>query len=1363
MRPKNNTCPSSSIQSNVLLSNYLSTVKYLYETIVLANASDETSSTTLLKTFKNLFEALKPRILLEAFEELLNHTVAIATTEEKLETSTTSTKNNGLLEKWISLLKFSFVTNWFAVEIAKHDFIVHVSTVMEMKSEIIEKNMDKLIGFLSNLPKDLVDAMTDWIPLVRGLIATLPDTWDIKVYDFIRDFVNKRNRSPDSTKESPEDSTTEKIEGVNKFVFQLKDLDKTEEVKTKVIELGMDLFEEIPDPKEYNLVLNVIIYVAQDMETERIRQYALDLSRTARDCWKKSDCVSMIRTIQKSNSIECKNELFECWLQSVQNPYCRDMLLHLMIFELCGNTEIIKRFFTNAAAGRQKTCELILRCFTFKSILDESSINNHIIFLFNIIDETLKSGTDLVSTKVPETLFYESVFEVVLASMAGAIIVGTFESNVNEAALKVLCVAVKEHQLNRPIDILALNIELNKIIRKAKFAAGNGAYMESFIMGLISISKLPLTLLQMNRLMHTITTILDDGKFTEQEVYNVMAHLFEISDNLTKSSIDSSALASHFDRLVQSLVVRKVSKMEIYLKEPNLSLTKMLFEKIPKAFADGTSVELFRSIAQQSAQNVFVAAFIISVEMIKQYVSNVEFEIDIDEVVKEVFISGLGWPIRSLLYAECLTECCVNGFNDKRRIIMFIRKIVDLLKHLSEDDLIKMIDTRLQVPKQLVLTFRDASNQQNAVTGMERVLDVVRKLEPSNLSGTFQVKLSDEESRKKLNGLAQYFIQSIKELSEFLQFDFHMLLKHNSLTPNEVCSALQLYKSPCIIDLVSTLIKGKERLEDDNDLSTKYVQSNLLTPGKLAYVTLQHLKRLGLRNEDKASRTCCTLLENYKASRTCTCTPLQDGFEAYFELFVSIMNGSSHFSEIKPWLTLRAHHAIQCKNVIMAACSWKAGNKSREEALRMNDEVCKMLSSFLKHKKNSEASDPALCYEGFTTELELMTLIIKKNEDMEFTDKLFELLQISIHSTAACLDVITSWNKDESVLLVDTIKGLYQDQDSNISPEKVDKEMAASLKILPFAAKAFPNAAKKVTSFLENINKKCGEDDALDLKRIPLWHQEMIDAGYPSQVIESWCTSLVHSQNLSSRDIDAIAYLDPKTIAFLSTEETNDIAKCLFSKDAPKTWRTDDDELHRENIESFKQCLRLAKILREFKSIGEQLKENSRIVQKIKDGTKELCASCLDKNATCNLYEVQENILEELFVIFFDDERESNKEFMAHLKYPKVLLKRLVSVFRRLARYVQRIPTLFGHIKTIVDNIRNNRSENPQEDHQLYQEIKSAIHEEVLNLESNQDAMHTLQASGYNKSTATDEDLWYSSSIQMSAYVNRNEDALEQV
>lgn len=205
--------------------------------------------------------------------------------------------------------------------------------------------------------------------------------------------------------------------------------------------------------------------------------------------------------------------------------------------------------------------------------------------------------------------------------------------------------------------------------------------------------------------------------------------------------------------------------------------------------------------------------------------------------------------------------------------------------------------------------------------------------------------------------------------------------------------------------------------------------------------------------------------------------------------------------------------------------------------------------------------------------------------------------------------------------------------------------------------------------------------------------------------------------------------------------------KCLFKETAPKTWQDGDidPDTLTKNVASFKRCLQFAKILQEFTSIALRVKDQEEVLTSVRDGTHDLCESFKHNNSPGGMFKVRYNVMKELFCVLFSGE--DSIITSEHLPPHSKATSSLITLFRRLARSIHSRPVLIGHVKSLI--------------HQTLQEYKhfkdsyqfeNDIHKHILELEPNQDTIHSLQASGYNQGEAN-EDLWYSASIQYSSYI----------
>lgn len=1234
-----------------------------------------------------------------------------------------------------------------------------VSLVQHLKQLGTPKCMENLKIFLSQLSAEHLDALPSWSSIVEGLITALPTNWvtqGCSLINYILDNFRVNTNPRDAV-------VTLKVKAIENFVKSLAHAQVSEQDKMKAIEIGLDLFEYAAQPQHYELVLNAITFVVSDMNSCKIRKYVSDLLKAVRDaeihC---CDVWNVVRLIQTSSSIKNKEEILHCFLKVLQDAKSKeDMRAKLLacaeFLRFPVDSANAKRFLDEAVLDNTIYTSILYYLWINEISLDDNTFNAHTKFLLNLVLVSRSEHRVLLYKTVKNSLqclYYPSVeiFEVIMACMAGSLAaVGTLNTDVNAEALKLLHKAIRTHRLSTPNQVLSLYVVLIKSLRKVAFLGNNGSCTKSFAEGIDLIITLPLPFLELKLTIHRMADIIEEGAFSkEEEVTNIMFHLFHLPSGYL-SFTDPCVLASHFERLTSKsdgrlIMASKLSRLNLHTKKNESCKTglkwlmEVLIKKIPTALEDGISVDLFEFMVEEFSKkplSILQVALPLIDAAIKETISVEEFKAKMKEISENIpYISPKVLP----LLAECIPEFFAQGINEKLDIYVFIELLLSL--HWNMFDTTRMYGNLipLDIPKQLVSVIKDHAPITEILEKLNKIIDVASNANPSiMLLMTQRGKHSDNH------------------FEDLVGHDFNMLVNHTSLRSKDVCLALLLYNNCQITEVLSvSLQKEKLPVTDDNEWPIKYEQTRLLTPGKLAYLIIHQLRRLGIDDvKTELQKLCCKLVENYNygCPRTCAGHKIPIKFEEYFELFIQIMDESSSLPEVQYWLDVfGAERALLCKNVVMAACSWKAGRRTCDEAIQMNKKVIAILDLLLNRPVASAANVPS--NNDLTKQLEIMTDVISKNEDEEIVCRLLNLLCLSVPSTNACLGVIPSmsWSKSESLLLIEQIESIYHGDEETTS-EEIDKDLTIILQILPFAAKAFRNSASKLMEFLKMINEKNGGlADDMSLRRLPAWYKQMTDAGYDPQVIQSWCTSLVFSKSLSSSEVDAITNLTPETIKFIS-KETDDIGRCLFSKDAPRTWETKEEAVvDREKAGHYKRCLLLARLVNEYLFIAHQLKNNEDVVQKIKDGTQELCRIFEDQaSPSGEMYKSRDNLLKKLFVQLFSETE--NKESMEQLINLESLSKSLIILLRRLARSVIKRPKTFGHVKIVLNKINKCCGENLSPGQQ-YQLVQSNLHKELLRLDQNQACIYSLAASGYNNGTAGDEtDLWSASSIQMSAYV----------
>lgn len=1263
-----------------------------------------------------------------------------------------------------------------------------VNAIIQTKNESVSSDMEKFIAFLLQLSPDFFSTLRIWRPLVEHLLVSLPHSCDgPEVVNLIRIFVDLHFRNAPRCSGQDDGAFVQKVLKIQKFLFLhgelMKQNSKSEEVKIKSLKLGLELFEEVPHPEEYEFVLNVILSTASDTETSGVKTFTLSLLKTARahitriqypEIWE------VISLIDQSRSIRRKCEIYNSYLEVLRETTADDVVTTVCI---CRdflkssdsiNSDNTKRFFALAAKGRIATCQFVLECLFFnQAIICGERANEYIVFLLTIVEKTLSS--DRMSCQ----LFFKTIhdylqlqllaygldtFEMIVALIAGSIAMGTFERDLNEVVLSVLLNAVHIRQLDNRAVILITYFYLSQILRQTSVEKGKRC-MKLFAEGVRFIMRLPLHLQKTKWIIQKVISILDKEKITNEEsVWSVMCHLFKMGDG-SCTAIDPSDLESHFRKVMKPSVIRNTARILLLFRQKEnilsgadtqipldsvFSLSDMLVERMPNTFAKKTSAELFKFIVKRVEKNQAISLFILPVAeaIIKVNVSEYELKTEIEEI-EETFMRVQ--PQLVPIIAKCLRQYYLLDVSENKNIKVFILKILECFRiwKMNLEDTHDMIASILNIPKQLVLVFQRASNEPGVVKDMARVFDVATKVDRVIFNGQFLLHFA-----KEIQG----------RLTELIQHDFFMVLTKLSLVVSDACTILEFYRHLKPEDLLTvlTLSRNFDAKKGNSNAFwlTEYSRHSILTPGNLVYLILLQLRRIRIPKSDvreKALAICSHLLINYSLNCQVPCNCLlETTFEEYIESFFLVINQVSSVAEIEHWLTFLPHHAVQSRNVIVAACSWKASSESRKEVGRMFDGVSKALLRLLADASSGNGMFTPSCYATFTREIEVMALVLSTAEDEEIANNLLNLVFTSRDLTEACLGVVRSWSKNESLAFIEKMKQLYEERNKDLKKDQVDSEIATPLQILPFEAKAFPNSTDRVVKIFTTITEMGGgPEDPLSLGRLPVWYKQMADAGYDPQVIESWCTSLLHSHNLCSSDVDAITNINPEMIKVLNKDSGDEVGRCLFSNEAPKTWKSDGetDKNHRTNLESFKCCLLLARFLNELAGIGGCLKEKPNVVQKVRQCTTSLCVGFLDKNRSSgNLYKVRYCLLNELFVFLFGEDNGAEKEqpMMQDIMAHKSVARSLLILFRRLARSFASRPTLLGIVRGILCTIQKHVAENPNVQ---CQEVQGVIHETILNLEPNQDAMQTLQAAGYNQCTSPMEDLWYSSSIQMSAYI----------
>ena len=372
----------------------------------------------------------------------------------------------------------------------------------------------------------------------------------------------------------------EKVRSIQDFVKSLEDMQVSEQVKRKAIRIGLDLIGDAAQPRHYELVLNVIGFVASDMSSGGVKKYVSGLLKAVYDVQIAlySQIWNVVRLIHTSSSIDDKEAIMHCFLRVLQDAKGESDMQEKMsacadFFRFPVNSTNAKQFLDKAVLDSTIYESILYYLWINETSLDDDKFNEHTEFLLSLaLHSRIEHRRILVETVKNniQWLHYQSVevFETVMACMAGSLAVGKFNKKANDEALKRLHLAIRTHHLQAPCEVLSLFIVLTQCLQKVIFLGHNGSCTKSFAEGLDLIIVLPLPLLDLEVLIERMAKIIKEGKFfSGAEVANIMLHLFKLPSSIL-SFTEHILLASHFKSLTSKScglpIAKKLSKIGLH-------------------------------------------------------------------------------------------------------------------------------------------------------------------------------------------------------------------------------------------------------------------------------------------------------------------------------------------------------------------------------------------------------------------------------------------------------------------------------------------------------------------------------------------------------------------------------------------------------------------------------------------------------------------------------------------------------------------------------------------------------------------------------------------------------------------------------
>ena len=608
-------------------------------------------------------------------------------------------------------------------------------------------------------------------------------------------------------------------------------------------------------------------------------------------------------------------------------------------------------------------------------------------------------------------------------------------------------------------------------------------------------------------------------------------------------------------------------------------------------------------------------------------------------------------------------------------------------------------------------------------------------------------------------------------------------------------------------DNMSTLCGAGVESEGSHTTASK-ARSSALTPVCIAQKMIQILRRIRMPGED-ISEICFSLWDSVFSSCsigatmcfTCQFEVRLSSFcrDDYLDLLLSVLEESSSTEVFLFWVKKKWHHLHQCSDIILKSCRKTAAASSLDDEAQFEFHTAVFNTLEMMRTRTTAPSQLALiqlrtdnCFRNLETQLRHLSKALAIKWPIEVTLAVFGLFQINVEVGEAVAEMISSWSSQEQAIkLAEGVQGIFEG-----NKEYPERAVIAGFALQlsqaygRFCADSSKDLLLKIN---EHIERLCDDPENVSgLIDLPKWRQMTIAEGFPVQVIDSWCVAFLAtlSEDLSSRDIDAIAELNSRSLQLVSAVSQK-IKECIF----PETGFRVKEGVNESHI---RERLRLARLLGEFINVLKQRKpdenrKDAQIRDIVVEACDELCKVYLNPlRKRKELYKVRDRMLKRLFTEVFGQQQnqvnepefavdsavedQSCKEVQRkasplkkqasylHENLPRLVKNAAVYgplsvLLRRWLSTIAAKPVLAFHTRNVIQEMF---SAYTSEGGPTLEELHHIILEYIISLERNQALISQLQVAGYNQKMQNTLDLWSSPSIECPGYLSNKESANRQ-
>ena len=578
--------------------------------------------------------------------------------------------------------------------------------------------------------------------------------------------------------------------------------------------------------------------------------------------------------------------------------------------------------------------------------------------------------------------------------------------------------------------------------------------------------------------------------------------------------------------------------------------------------------------------------------------------------------------------------------------------------------------------------------------------------------------------------------------------------------------------------------------------------SSALTPILIAQKMTQILRRIRMPGED-ISEICFSLWDSvFSCSSSgvtmCFACQFESFCDDYLGLLMSILEESSSTEVFFFWVKKNFHHLHQCSYAVLKSCRKTAAANSLDDKaqLKFHTAVFNILE-MMRTRTTVPSQLPPFqlrndCSRNLETHLRYLNGVLDCNLPMEVTLAVFGLFQINLAVGVAVAEMISSWSSQEQAMKL--VKGVQRIFEGNRGHPELMMTAGLVVQLSQAHGRFCADSSKHLLQKINELIKRLCDDpeDVSGLMDLPRWRQMTIAEGFPVQVIDSWCVAFLAtpSEDLSSRDIDAIAELNSRSLKLVSSVSQK-IKECIF----PETGFGVKEGVNESHI---RERLRLARLLGEFINVLKQRKpdenrKDAQIRDIVVEACDELCKVYQNQfRKRKELYKIRDRMLKALFTEVFGKQQnqvnepefaldsavedQSCKEVQRkpspvkkQVSYLHENLPRLVKnaavygplsvLLRRWLSTIAAKPVLAFHTRNIIQKMFSSYT---SEEGPTLMELHYIILKYTISLERNQALISQLQVAGYNQKMQNTLDLWSSPSIECPGYLSNKESANRQ-